>query len=228
MGRARQTLAALLGVAALGGASVATEDCGSVPADVDGAAHDASVDDAGDACGTTFSCVDAQPDGSSIETVACPDAGYYVTIDGDGVTQTLTSNVYYGVPVAYFIDCCGYQALGIVGSENPDGGAALRIEQACSKDPDGGLTLQSGPDYVAYFRSGGTTFSSYGDDASPTTVYTELGPPGSVVAGSYAVTVATSTQPDAATLSLSGTFFMCRVQDSICECPPPPGPDRSN
>jgi hypothetical protein len=99
----------------------------------------------------------------------------------------------------------------------------VHLQQACSKEPDGGLTFQPGPDIVAYRRSDGTTFSSFGD-ASLTTVYTELGPPGSVVAGSYAVTVAASTQPDAATLSLSGTFFMCRMADSICECPPPPGP----
>lgn len=222
MGRARRILAPLVGVAALGAASVATQDCGSTPADVDGAAQDASVDAVGDACSTPFSCIDAQPDGPGIETVACPDGGYYITIDGDGVTQTLSSG-FYGVPVATLIDCCGYRALSIEGSKNPDGGAGMQLQQPCSKDPDGGLTFPPGLDIVAYYRSDGTTFSSFGD-ASLTTVYTELGPPGSVVADSYAVTVATSTQPDAATLSLSGTFFMCRIADAICGCPPPPGP----
>ncbi len=218
----RMLLATVVAAGALGGASVATEGCGSAPADVDGAAQDASVDDVDDACSDPFSCVDAQPDGTGIETVACPDAGYYITIEGDGVTQKLSSG-FYGVPMATLIDCCGYTALSIDGSKNPDGGASVHLQQPCSKDPDGGLTFDSGPDYAAYFRADGTTFSSNGD-ASPTTVYTKLGPPGSVVAGSYAVTVAASTQPDAATLSLSGTFFTCRIADSICECPPPPGP----
>ena len=223
MGHGRRILAPLLGVAALGAASVATEDCGSTPADVDGAAQDASVDAVGDACSTPFSCIDAQPDGPGIETVACPDGGYYITINGDGDAQTFSSG-FDGVPVAYLVDCCGTVALAIDGSKNPEGGASVSLEQACSLDPDGGLTFHSGPDHVVYVRSDGTTFFTSGNDASLTTAYTAMGPPGSVVAGSYAVTVATSTQLDAATLSLSGTFFTCRTADAICACPPPPGP----
>jgi hypothetical protein len=218
----RMLLATVVAAGALGGASVATEGCGTSPTVFDGAALDASVD-GGDACsGDPFSCFDAQLDfdGSGVQQVDCPDGGYFITIDGDGVTQTLSSGS-YGGPVATLIDCCGTVALAINGSKTPDGGGSVSLEQACSIEPDGGLTFHSGPDYVVYVRSDGTTFFTSGLDASLTTAYTAMGPPGTVVSGSYAVTVAT---PDAATLSLSGTFFTCRMPDAICVCPPPPGP----
>ena len=99
----------------------------------------------------------------------------------------------------------------------------MRFEQACSKNPDGGLTFHPGPDYVTYWRSDGTTFSANWD-ASLMTTYTQVGPPGGIVAGGYAVTVATSPEPDAATLLLSGTFLTCRIYNDFCVCPPPPGP----
>lgn len=188
--------------------------CGSGAADVDAAVTDATVDDSPDNC---VFCVDAQPDTSNIQPqIVCPDAGYSITIDGDGAEQTL-SNV-----LSYFIDCCGYQAVAIVGLKSLDGGAGLRLEQASSETPDGGLVPKdAGQDYAGYWRPDGSVFAAP-FDASLTTSYTQLGPPGSIVAGSYAVTV--SAVPDGGTLSLSGAFVSCRTGDMICVCPPPPHP----
>ncbi len=198
--------------------------CGSTTVDVDAAAQDATIDGAGDAC-EGFGCVDAfaQPDGA-VAPIVCPDAGYFITVNGDGVAKTLSSG-FDGLPIAQFIDCCGYTAFSIVGSESADGGASIRLEQASAESADGGLTFGASAN-DAYFRSDGTPFaSSYVPDASPpVTTYTHVDPPGGTVAGSYAVTVATSAQPDAAALSLSGTFFVCRVDDVYCGCPPPPHP----
>jgi len=116
-------LAALVGAAMLGSASFTTEGCGSVPADVDGAAQDApahdvdaGVDGALDSEGPPAQCV-------------CPDAGCFITIDGDGPTQTLRSNgippvSYVVLPNAPWSQVYYGQGLAMGGSENPDGGAS--------------------------------------------------------------------------------------------------------
>jgi len=195
--------------------ALATPACGSASADVDAAAQDATLD-VGDECALSFLCFD----GSSVEQTTCPDAAYYVTIQGDGVTQTLASSS-RGLPYAFFFECCGQAAFSVVASENMDGGVSIQFQQPATTNADGGLVFSSGTDIVGYFRADGTGFSSYAD-ASPI-VYTHVDPPGGVVAGTYAVDVATSSQPDAATLSLSGTFLVCRTESETCvSCPPKP------
>jgi hypothetical protein len=207
-------LAALVGGATLGGAFFATEGCGSVPADVDGGdggAHDATVDTVGDAQ------LDAQLDGSGV--AVCPgDAGYYITINGDGVPQTLSSNWGFAdvsVPAAFYEPPCA-RLFVIAGSENPDGGTLLYFQiSSNTSPPPAPLSAAT----VVYARPDGAYFHSAPDFGQP--IYTEVGAPGGLVAGSYAVTVATSTQPDAATLSLSGTFCTLRLPDGPPQpCPP--------
>jgi len=198
---------------------VGAADCGSVPADVDAGAQDATTADAVDACSDPFACfekVDA-PSGQPV----CPDAGYYFTINGDGDAATLSASS-DGVPTAFYFDCCGYRAISIVASANLDGGTSIYVERASMENADGGFTFFPGPNYAAYYRADGTTFGGW--DASLTTAFTQLDPPGGFVAGSYAVTVASSAQPDASTLSLFGTFLTCRTGDEFCTCPPPPHP----
>jgi hypothetical protein len=192
-------------------------DCGSAPADVDAAAQDATTDDV-DACSDPFACFDADLDAPT-GRVVCPDAAYYFTINGDGDGATLSSATPDGVPVAFYFDCCGYAALAVAASANPDGGPSVDLERASVEQANGDFTFLPGPNYATYYRADGTGFGSYDD--SLTTVITQLDPPGGFVAGSYAVTVASSNQPDAATLSLSGSFFACRVGNEYCTCPPP-------
>jgi hypothetical protein len=205
-------LAALVGGAALGSASLATEGCGSVAANVDGGAQDATVD--------AHAQPDAQPDGSGVGPGACSDAGYYITINGDGVARTLSSN--WGVPdasvpAAYYKPPCD-PLFVIAGSENPDGGTVLYF-QIQIDDNESPPPAPQGPATLVYARPDGTYFLSAPDFGQP--IYTALDTPGGVVAGSYAVTVATSTQPDAATLSLSGTFCTLRLPDGpSSNCPP--------
>jgi hypothetical protein len=114
------------------------------------------------------------------------------------------------------------QGLSIGGSESPDGGASLLFDIEIIEDPDGGLTvLGAGSSYsnASYTRPDGTVFSpSSALNASVT--LTEAEPPGGFVAGSYTATVVDSTQPDAASLSLSGTFLTCRLHDVGGPTPP--------
>jgi hypothetical protein len=199
--------------------------CGSPTADVDAGGQDATVDGAVDAC-EGFGCTDAftQPDALPVTQVVCPDAGYYITVNGDGVMKTLSSS-FAGVPVAEFLDCCGSTTFRIVASESPDAGASVQLTQpAFENNVDGGVTFGPSTNDV-YFRADGTPFASfYVPDASAVNTYTHVDPPGGIVSGSYVATVATSLKPDAATLSISGTFLACRVSDAYCGCPPPPGP----
>ena len=215
MGHVRRILAALVGVAALGGASVATEDCGSEPADVDGAAQDASVDHVDAGIGW-----DALSDaGTPPRYVACPDAGF-ITIDGDGPTQTVRSNVlppveYATIPAFPWSQAYYGQGLAMGGSESPDGGASLIFDIEIQEDADGGLTvLGPGPkySYAYYTRHDGTSFSPT-SGASASVTLTQADPPGGIVVGSYTAIVVDSTQPDAAPISLSGTFSTCRLWD---------------
>lgn len=214
MRHGRQMLAGLLAALALGVASVAVEDCGSAPA----AAQDAGADghDGPDAHNGPDGHLASDAGGVS---VVCPDAdgGYYITINGDGPMQTLSSSGAsdVSVPWALYEPPCG-GIFVIEGSESPDGGSLLyfQYDEATQSPPP---TL--GPAIATYSRGDGTYFFSVPDLGQP--IYTELGAPGGVVAGSYAVTVATSTQPDAATLSLSGTFCTLRLADGQPRpCPP--------
>jgi hypothetical protein len=157
----------------------------------------------------------------------CPDEGF-ITIAGDGLPETLRSNStppvsYFKIPSTPWAQVYDGQGLAIGGSENPDGGAILRFDIEIAEGPDGGLTVL-GPDFVyryAYYtRQDGTLFSPTSSTAASITL-TEVDPPGGVIAGSYAVTVANSEQADAASLSLSGTFSTCRLRDFSGPTPPP-------
>jgi hypothetical protein len=239
MGARRILLVTLAGVAPLGGASL-MEGCGSAPAagvgtsqvdgasPADGASPEASL--AGGEAGIDPGIDGAPgPDAGAPPTQCwvCPDGGYFITIDGDGVTQTLRSNsanaVFdFGKPGAPWSQAYYEQGLSIGGSTDPDGGASLEFDIEIKEDPDGGLTI-FGPgaaySYAYYTRQDGTSFSpAPGLSASMT--LTEVGPPGGVVAGSYTVTVVDKTQGDAGSLSLSGTFSTCRLCDYIGPTPP--------
>ena len=98
--------------------------------------------------------------------------------------------------------------LKIQGSENPDGGALLDFWYDTNESPP---PAPSGPALAMYIRGDGTSFFTWPTFGYP--IYTEIDAPGGVVAGSYAFNVATSMQPDAATLSLSGTFCTLRLRD---------------
>lgn len=206
MGPPQRMLTPVIGTVALGAASIAMEDCGSVPAVV----QDASVDSTGP------NAHDAQSDASRVGP--CGDAGYYITIDGDGIPQTLSSNwgSDVGVPAAYYQPPCD-PLFVIAGSANPDGGTLLYFQIGSNESPGPGSAPQ-GPVTMVYARPDGTYFYSAPGFAQP--IYTELGAPGGFVAGSYAVSVVNSAQPDAA-LSLSGTFCTLRVADGQPQnCPP--------
>jgi hypothetical protein len=217
-------LVALAGAAPLVGASF-VEGCGSAPraadgsTQLDGAAQDANVD-SGDAA------PDSDADVLPGPCLVVPDAGYFITIKGDGAEQTLRSNsspyVFHDVApsvpwaVVYF-----EQGLAIGGSESPDGGASMQFDIEIKEDADGGVTLfgpNSGYSDAKYTRHDGTLFSSSALAAAVT--LTEADPPGGILAGCYTVTVVDSTQPDASSLSLSGTFVTRRLPDSGGPIPP--------
>lgn len=210
-------VAALAGAAALAAAAFATQGCGSVfgAADADGGGRDATEADGG----IDGDAIDADA-GAATAHCACPDAGYFITVLGDGPAQTLRSNggpaIHYpDVPDAPWAQAYYAQGLAMSGSEDPDGGASLQLDIEITEDADGGLALV-GPGsayaYAYYTRQDGTSFSpTSGLSASMT--LTEADPPGGLVAGSYTATVVDSKQADGGSLSLSGTFVTCRLCD---------------
>jgi len=231
-------LVTLAAAAPLGAACLTTEGCGSAAlVGVDAYAPDAAIDvDAGIDPGSDGAIGSEAGSGSDgaigseadVATV-CPDAGSFITIDGDGPTQTLRSNsspaVFLdGIPSAPWAQEYDGQGLAIGGSEPPDGGASLRFDIEITETPDAGLTVV-GPGsayrYAYYTRKDGTLFSPTSSLAASMTL-TEADPPGGVVAGSYTVTVVSSAQPDAGSLSLSGTFSTCRLPDFSGPTPPHP------
>jgi hypothetical protein len=187
-----------------------------------GATQDATVDHVGrDAVAISDARVPPTHDSG------CPSEGF-ITIEGDGLPETLRSNStppvsYFKIPRTPWSQEYDGQGLAIGGSDNPDGGAILRFDIEIAEGPDGGLTVL-GPDssyrYAYYTRQDGTLFSPTSSTAASITL-TEVEPAGGVIAGSYAVTVANSEQSDAATLSLSGTFLACRLHDFSGPTPPP-------
>jgi hypothetical protein len=188
-----------------------------------GAAQDATFDHVGRDAGA----IDSDAGVSPMHGSGCPDAGV-ITIEGDGLPQTLRSNstppvFYFKIPPTPWAQVYDGQGLAIGGSENPDGGAILRFDIEIAESPDGGLTVL-GPDsvysYAYYTRQDGTLFSPTSATAASITL-TEVDLPGGVVAGSYTVTVVDSEQADAASLSLSGTFLTCRLRDFSGPTPTP-------
>lgn len=221
------SLAAVVGALMLGGASFTAKGCGTpAPAVIDAAVQDATVDshDAGMEDAGMEAAIESGADAPSLPV--CPDAGYFITVDGDGVAQTLSSNsspavFYQGIPNAPWAQAYYAQGLAIGGSQDPDGGASLRFDIEITENADGGLTI-FGPgsvySYAYYTRQDGTLFSPTSAVAASMTL-TQADPPGGLVAGSYAVTVADS---DASSLLLSGTFLTCRLPDFFGPTPPSP------
>jgi hypothetical protein len=188
-----------------------------------GAAQDATPDHVG----RDADAIDADAGGPPMHGAGCPDAGF-ITIEGDGLSQTLRSNstppvFYFKIPPTPWAQVYDTQGLAIGGSESPDGGAILRFDIEITESADGGLTVL-GPDsvyrYAYYTRRDGTLFSPTSATAATITL-TEAGPHDGVVAGSYTVTVVDSEQADAASLSLSGTFLTCRLRDFSGPTPAP-------
>ena len=136
-------------------AMVGSADCGSVPADVDASAQDATDEVPRDAC-TGFSCLDAaQLDAPITDHALCPDAGYFTVVGDDDDAQTLTSS-FEGEPVAYFVYCCGYSALDVVASATRDGGPGMDLERAAFEKPDGGgVTFLANGSIASYYRATG-------------------------------------------------------------------------
>ena len=184
-------------LAACGGESIASQD-----ASIDDASQDAPPHD-------------AQTDASPIKDVAQPDGGYFITIEGDGVSQTLQSDrglPGVTVPASLYVPSCE-RLFVIVGAESPDGGAMLYFQIDSDESPPPAPTQAA---TLVYERSDGTYFSSLPTNGQP--IFSELDGPGGAVAGSYAVTV---TSADAGSLSLSGTFYTLRLPDEQpTPCPP--------
>lgn len=188
-----------------------------------GVAQDATLDHVGRDAGASDSDTGVSPMHGS----ACPGAGF-ITIEGDGLPQTLRSNsmppVFYSrVPLTPWSQAYYRQGFAIGGSENLDGGASLRFDIEIAESPGGGLTVlgtDSGYSYAYYTRQDGTLFSPTSATAASITL-TEADPPGGVVAGSYTVTVVDSERADASSLSLSGTFSTCRLRDFSGPTPRP-------
>jgi hypothetical protein len=233
-------LATIVGAVLVGAAVLTTEGCGGVPAGVGvqvsnvDAGLDGAVDQNADSGsdGAIGSDVEAGSDGAvdadADATVVCGDAGSFITIDGDGPTQTLRSNGspsnLEGIPRSPWAQAYYGQGLSIAGSEDPDGGASVRFDVEIAENPDAGLTVLgagSGYRYAYYIRHDGTLFSPTSALAASITL-TEADPPGGIVAGSYTVTVVDAAQPDAGSLSLSGTFLTCRLPDYSGPLPPQP------
>lgn len=146
--------------------------------------------------------------------VVCPDADYYLTVNGDGFERILRSNdvrdpwgsdARYDVPLAEFF---------------PGGEGAPAHQVWATGTPDGGggyLTFEEWG--ISYIRADSTGFTTgWADAAPPTVVYTQGDPPGGLVVGSYAGVVGGSPTTDSGTLTLSGTFVACR----ICDAPATP------
>jgi hypothetical protein len=231
-------LVALAGAAPLGVASL-MEGCGSGPASgvgatqVDGGTHaDGASPEASPGSGGSGAGIDSgsggpiEPDGSAppANCWVCPDAGYFITITGDGVAQTLGSNsmpgtATVGIPSVPWAQASYYQGLTMGASTDPDGGASLWFDVEIHEDQNGGLTINTPTySYAYYTRQDGTSFSP-GPGLSASMTLTEVGPPGGVIAGSYTVAVVDKTQPDAGDLALSGTFLVCRLCDFIGPTP---------
>jgi hypothetical protein len=187
---------------------IAAEGCGSdAPT-----SSDASVDAMSDAAS------DANPSSDVSVASACGDAGYSITVAGDGVTHTLRGNWSdpdAGAPTAYYLPACS-RLFVIAGSDMPDGGTRFYFQ--IDSDDSPGPAAPQGSAVAIYVRADGTYFSSSPSYTQPT--YTEVGAPGGVVSGSYAMTL--SPDSDAASpLSLSGTFCALRQPDGPpTACPP--------
>ena len=189
-------------------AAFGVSGCGSVPASTTDASADATND--------APSRLDAQSDATS--AAACGDAGYFITVNGDGVARTFSYDSELlpdaSVPAAYYLPTCS-RLFVIAGSEKPDGGALLYFQIDSSFSP--GPSLPDGTATLVYIRADGTWFASKPSNGQPT--FTKLDAPGGVVAGTYALTVS---DVDASTqLSLSGAFCTSRLpDDGITPCPP--------
>jgi hypothetical protein len=188
-----------------------------------GAAHDVTLDPIGRDAGA----IDSDAGLPTIQGSACKDAGF-ITIEGDGLPQTLRSNSLppvfdFKFPLTPWAQEYDGQGLVIGGSENPDGGASLRFDIEITESPEGGLTvrgLDSAYRYAYYTRQDGTLFSPTSATAASITL-TEADPPGGAVAGRYTLTVVNSDEAGAGSLSLSGTFLTCRLRDFSGSTPAP-------
>lgn len=221
----------LFGVLVAGlAASLATlvVDCGGQPTGIDGSLPDAGdVDSSSDVAAAS----DAEPDWwngcphfpewKNIPVV-CPDADYFITINGDGPEQTLRSNA----PTVWAgANAPGYQVP--VARYQPAGENFPNHHVWASGSPDGGTRIDISPDdNTCYLTSGKLYCTSVAEAGSVAAViYTQSDPPGGFVAGSYSAVVGGWAYDDGGmggptgeVMPIWGKFFACR----ICDLPPFP------
>ena len=170
---------------------------------------DAGADSTGDEPGWWSGCPDLP--------VVCPDADYYITINGDGPEQVLRSNIWkkqWGPSpsdAGYHLPVAQYNEPGMFG--------AFRVVWAADT-PEGGTYLEMSPELNTCYDNNGRTYCAAVADAHADVVFTRGDPPGGFVSGTYSVSVGEFSKgvPTGEVLSLSGKFVACR----ICDAPPIP------
>jgi hypothetical protein len=158
-------------------------------------------------------------DASMFGECSCPEAGCFITVEGDGLPRTLLAN--HESPVAYvagafptvpFAQAYDHQGLVIGGSESVDGGASVRFDVEIDESTNGALSdFGDGSAYHYAYYDGTVLYAAsvtLGDAGAP-----------DLVAGSYALTIVDAgTSPS----SLSGSFVTCRLHDFVGPTPPHP------
>jgi hypothetical protein len=190
--------------------------CGNEPVvPSDATTNDVASDGIG---GDADLIVDAQPDrwsGCPDVPVVCPDADFFVKINGDGPEQVLRSTKWwdwmnnqssspndagYAVPLArvyHYPD--NMPPIGDVwASDTPDGGTVFEI-------------ATTGSSIEVWYTTGGTKFVSVYADAQPDAVYSQNDPPGGIVSGTFSAAVGSPSE--AGTRQIWGSFVACRICD---------------
>lgn len=228
---------ALLGVFVVGvtasPAAILAGACGGEPVTADGGlgpeAAGADGDSSWDAPDATDTATDA---GSKWWTgcpnipVVCPDADYYITINGDGPAQILRSNQTPPPRSLWYADAEYHIPLADFYPPGGGGNGFLLVNATDTPDASGApgeigtiIAIATDPPNVHRalgYSHNGKGYSSQAADAQPDVVYTQVDPPGGFVVGSYSTFVANMYAPGTGILSLSGKFFACR----ICDTPP--------
>jgi hypothetical protein len=153
---------------------------------------------------------------TSFGDCACPDSGCFITVEGDGLPQTLRSNhespvMYVTFPTVPFAQAYYHQGLVIGGSEAIEGGTSVRFDVEIHEDAN--ETLSDFGDGAAYHYAYYTHQDAAALYAAAVTL-SDAGAP-DLVAGSYVLT-------SDASPSLSGAFVTCRLHDYSGPTPPHP------